>query len=97
MNEKIFENIVEQIRNERKYQTDSGGDSLDDKHTINDWVVFINRYTARAAPRRYDDDAHELAFHANLIKAGAIIFATLEAQERNLTMPPRHYDGGNDG
>ena len=97
MNEKIFEGIVEQIRNERKYQEGCWGHETDDKNTINDWVVFINRYTAKAAPQRCDGDDHELGFHTNLVKAGAIIFAALEAQERNGVMPPRHYDGVQDG
>ena len=93
MDEKIFNNIVGQILDERMCQDGKWGNEHDDRHTMNDWAVFINRHVAKAVPMRYDGDVYEMEFHRNLVKAGAIIFAALEAQERNLMMPPRHYDG----
>ena len=85
--------IYEAIKSERRKQdNERWGVEFDDLHTINDWVTFINRYVAKAAPMRDDNDDHVLAFTENLVKAAAIIFAALEAEDRNGGLPERHYD-----
>lgn len=89
----FMDELFDRIKAERGYQDDKWGDDLDDKHTMNDWAVFVNRYVAKVTPQRTGlDDGHIQAFHTNMIKAAAIIFAALEALERNGGMPPRHYD-----
>ena len=78
--------ILESISQERDYQDEQRwGNEFDDKNTVNDWVVYANRYANMAASGARDPME---AFK----KTAAICVAAMEAYERNGGFPPRHYD-----
>lgn len=92
-----MDEIIQAIKNERVRQLDLWGNDFDDKHTIADWSAFINRYLSRAS----EDNTlwketrifNVTEIRTNLIKAGAIVVAAIEALDRNgENFAKRHYE-----
>ncbi len=82
--------ILNEIHDEREYQQNvkEYDDSFDDKHNIDNWNNFINRYLSKAAWTGASKEVQRLA----LLKAVAIGVAALEAFDRNDGFPGRHFD-----
>ena len=57
-------------------------DDFDMTNTKNDWVAYVNAYTGRAADKVRRNKREDQNFRANMIKAGGLIIAALEAQEK---------------
>lgn len=78
--------IIDDIRNERQRQLSlaHGGDTeeFDKQNTPNDWIAFINAYTGRAAAKVFRNEKEGQDFRANLVKAGALVLAALEAHDK---------------
>lgn len=71
------ETILNEIRQERKYQDQKwSGSSFDDTHSEADWLQWLNEYangTGRAAGR---------AFRERMVKTAALAVAAIEAMDR---------------
>lgn len=80
-----MDKILEQIKAERVRQKElaHGGDtdSFDKTNTCNDWIAYINAYLGRAARRVLRNDREGQGYRENMIKAGALIVAALEAYD----------------
>ncbi len=57
-------------------------DSFDQTNTRNDWIAYVNAYTGRAAEKVFRTERENQEFKANMVKAGAIIVAALEAHDK---------------
>lgn len=69
--------ILEKILHERDRQVDLPGSEWDSKNTPGDWVAIVTHYVGAEVRRNgMVPDAEE--FSDNLIKAAAVILATLE-------------------
>jgi len=82
--------IFNEIDSERDYQQNikEYDDSFDDKHTIDNWCMFINKYLSKSAAQGYWGEVQRTA----LLKAVTIGVAALEAFDRNGKFPRRHFD-----
>lgn len=78
-------NVYEQIRQERERQLSlkHGGNTneFDKTNSKNDWVACVNAYTGRAADKVYRNERQGEEFRANMVKAGALIVAAIEAHD----------------
>lgn len=84
----MAEGIIEEIRQERGYQDSQWGHDFDDKNTLNDWVTAVNQYMAKAS----GIDVSPEDQRKYMLKAGAIIVASLESFDRNNGFAPRHFE-----
>ena len=82
------ETILRDVVTERQHQVAKWGIEFDDKNTINDWVSYITSYAGQAA---FEDNA--AVRRHKLIQVAALAVAAVEAFDRNLSFPNRHYDG----
>jgi hypothetical protein len=64
------------------------GVDFDSKNTLNDWVVYVNIYLAKATAM----GASEEEVKKGLRKAAGLVFSALYHAE-NGGFAPRHYDG----
>lgn len=78
--------VYKELEDENTRQDSIWGKGFDDKHTINEWTVFITSYASRAAMGP-PEEIREM-----LIKAGALCTAAINALDRNQGMPLRHYE-----
>ena len=78
--------ILDELAKERQRQIDlaHGGDTdeFDQKNTANDWIAYINAYTGRAAAKVARNEREKQTFRENLVKAGALVVAAIEAHDR---------------
>lgn len=73
---------------ERDYQDDRWGTAFDDLNTSNDWCSYICRYATNAA----SFNASPAHFREQMVKVAALAVAAIEATDRNMGLPKRHYD-----
>lgn len=88
MNTEAQRQIFNEIQAERLYQDNKWGTEFDDKNTLNDWIVYINNYAAKAAFMGNTPEEQRAA----LIKVASLAVAALETFDRNNGFPKRHYD-----
>jgi hypothetical protein len=69
--------ILKLITKERDRQSDLPGSEWDTKNTPGDWVAIVSHYVS-AEVRRNGQVPEAQAFEDNLVKAAAVIMATLE-------------------
>ena len=83
-----MDKILRQIEKERQYQTGRWGTSIDNGHSVNDWVAFIAGYAGRAS------DIHSTPEQQRefMVKVATLAVAAIEAFDRNGGFAPRHYD-----
>lgn len=78
-------NVLEEIKSERERQKQlaHGGDTdaFDKSNTRNDWIAYINAYTGRAAQKVFRNEREKCTFRENMVKAGALIVAAIEAHD----------------
>lgn len=78
--------ILDELAKERQRQIDlsHGGDTdaFDKTNTANDWIAYINAYTGRAAAKVLRNEREKQTFRENLIKAGALVVAAIEAHDK---------------
>jgi len=84
--DRLRQQAVEMILHERERQIGLGHggntDGFDMQNSQNDWLAYIQAYLGRAAnkcARNVKDGQH---FAPNLVKAGALILAALEAHAK---------------
>ena len=68
---------------ERQIELSHGGDTneFDKTNTKNDWIAYVNAYIGRAADRVLRNEREGQNFRANMVKAGALVLAALEAHD----------------
>jgi hypothetical protein len=81
--EQLGKNVVEEVLRARKMW----GTEFDLKNTLNDWVSYINSYTAKAS--RMGAPKEEVV--TNLRKAAGLALSALYHAENDL-LAPRHYE-----
>jgi hypothetical protein len=78
--------ILSEIEAERNRQIELnlGGntENFDKTNTANDWIAYINAYIGRAARKVFRNEKEKQDFRTNMIKAGALIVAALEADSK---------------
>lgn len=79
--------VLNEVCHEREYQNQRFGTAFDDKNTLNDWSAYITRYLGNATFATTREEQR-----CQLIKVAALAVAAVEAFDRNLAFPPRHYD-----
>lgn len=84
----IFTQVVVNLKAEREYQETRWGTEFDDQNSANDWVSYINRYTAKACEFNISQDEFEEA----MLKVAAIAVGAIETSRRNGGPAARHYD-----
>ncbi len=76
---------IEDIRAERNRQKElaHGGDTdtFDKSNSRNDWIAYINSYTGRAAEKVSRNEREQQGFRENMVKAGALVIAAIEAHD----------------
>lgn len=87
MNKKRVQALLD-ISSERERQTRlaTGGmnmDEFDQTNTANDWIAYINAYTGRAARKVSRNYKENQGFRSNMVKAGALCVAAIEAYDKN--------------
>jgi hypothetical protein len=74
---------IEDIKKERQRQIElaHGGntENFDKTNTENDWIAYINAYIGRAAQKCFRNEAEKQDFRTNIVKAGALCVAAIEA------------------
>lgn len=80
--------ILIEIENERYYQDRRFGHEFDNRNTLNDWATYLGIYTAKATEMGKPSAKQREA----LVKVAAIAVAAIEAFDRNVGFPSRHYD-----
>lgn len=76
-----LDSILEEIKQERCHQVTLPGSEYDLTYSANDWISVVIHYLTRDVNRKgivvSNDD-----YHANLIKAAAVIVAALEHEHQ---------------
>jgi hypothetical protein len=79
-------NVLEEIQDERDRQNQlaHGGntDEFDKSNSKNDWIAYINAYIGRAADKVFRNEKENQEFRINMIKAGALCVAAIEANDK---------------
>ena len=79
-------NVLEDIKKEREKQIQlaHGGntETFDKTNSKNDWIAYVNAYIGRAAEKVFRNEREQQTFRDNMIKAGALIVAALEAYDK---------------
>ena len=74
------------IMDERTRQVElrHGGDTeaFDKTNSQNDWVAYICAYAGRAADKCFRNQKEGQKFRDNLVKAGALVVAAIEAYDK---------------
>lgn len=82
-----MENIFEEIRKEREYQTSRWGTEADDQlNTPADWVLYINNYASKwmdGTFRPYKR-ATLLKFRESMVKSATLAVAAIESIDKQL-------------
>jgi hypothetical protein len=75
---------IELIQHERERQKSLSfnADEFDKGNSRNDWVAYIGAYVGDAADKMLKNERNGEDFRSNLVKAGALIVAALEAQDK---------------
>jgi hypothetical protein len=86
MNLEISDAILDQILAERVRQHDlaHGGDTngFDMSNSRNDWIAYVTAYIGRAAAKVSRNEREKCDYRDNLVKAGALIVAAIEAHDK---------------
>jgi len=85
-NEEAHVHAIVSIISERQRQEELklGGDTekFDATNTQNDWIAYINTYLGRATQKVASNEIRGEKFEENMIKAGALCLAALEAHHK---------------
>lgn len=76
---------IDDIVNERARQinaADINMEEFDKSNSRNDWIAYINAYTGRAADKVFRNAREGQQFRDNMVKAGALIIAAIEAYDK---------------
>jgi hypothetical protein len=79
--------ILDDIKEERKYQDIKWGLEFDKKNTANDWATYINTYASNASVMPTGSEEYRKL----MIKVAALAVAAIELHDDKL-MPKRHYE-----
>jgi len=59
-------------------------DEFDANNSHNDWIAYVNAYTGRAADKCMRNEREAQDFRENMLKAGGLIAAAIEAHDKGL-------------
>lgn len=82
---KAIENILAERQRQKQTQLDANGitmDEFDVGNSRNDWIAYINAYTGRAAEKVLRNQREACDFRENMVKAGALAIAAVEAYDK---------------
>lgn len=78
--------VYDDLRAERERQKSlaHGGDTeeFDKSNSRNDWIAYATAYLGRASDKVFRNQRENCDYRENLVKAGAVIVAALEAHDK---------------
>ena len=84
--QKVVDDIL--AERERQVALAHGGntEAFDKSNSKNDWISYVAAYTGRAAEKVLRNEREGQHFRENMVKAAAIILASLEAHDKGYTV-----------
>lgn len=77
--------VAQELQAERARQKAlaHGGDTdkFDKSNSRNDWIAYVGAYTGRAAEKVLRNERENQDFRQNMVKAGALVIAAIEAHD----------------